>query len=248
MDNQILRDLFSACIQAADILGMDRDKIPLWKTMRSRLRPDRVGKFGQIMEWEEDYDEKEPGHRHISQLYALYPSWQITPEDTPELAEAARKTLERRLSRGGGHTGWSRAWIINMYTRLYDGDTAYTHLEKLLANSTLDNMFDNHPPFQIDGNFGGIAAIAGMLLQSGPRRTVLLPALPAKWPTGFVKGLKVRGNITADIQWKDGALEKASFYSPIDQELEVSYRGAARKIPLSSGKTAVFDQEFFTSG
>jgi alpha-L-fucosidase 2 len=248
MDNQILRDLFSACIQAADILGMDRDKIPLWKTMRSRLRPDRVGKFGQIMEWEEDYDEKEPGHRHISQLYALYPSWQITPEDTPELAEAARKTLERRLSRGGGHTGWSRAWIINMYTRLYDGDTAYTHLEKLLANSTLDNMFDNHPPFQIDGNFGGIAAIAGMLLQSGPRRTVLLPALPAKWPAGFVKGLKVRGNITADIQWKDGALEKASFYSPIDQELEVSYRGAARKIPLSSGKTAVFDQEFFTSG
>ncbi|GHV12112.1 alpha/beta hydrolase [Spirochaetia bacterium] len=245
MDNQILRDLFSACIQSAEILNTDAGKIPLWRTMRSRLRPDKVGKYGQIMEWDEDYDEKEPGHRHISQLYALYPSWQINPDDSAELAEAARKTLERRLSMGGGHTGWSRAWIINMYTRLHDGDTAYMHLEKLLSGSTLNNMFDNHPPFQIDGNFGGTAAIAGMLLQSSPQRTILLPALPSKWPKGFVRGLKIRGNITVDICWEKGELREASFLAPLDRELEVSYRGVCKKIPLAAGKPGRIDRDYF---
>ncbi|GHU64436.1 hypothetical protein FACS189447_01220 [Spirochaetia bacterium] len=237
MDNQILRDLFSACIEAAEILDADKDGIKVWKTMKEKLRPDRIGKHGQIMEWEEDYEEKEPGHRHISQLYGLYPSWQISPEDTPDLAAAAAKTLERRLSMGGGHTGWSRAWIINMYTRLQDGEAAYHHLSKLLTNSTLDSMLDNHPPFQIDGNFGGTAGIAGMLVQSGPRRTTLLPALPSAWPKGSVRGLKIRGNITVHIKWENGLLKEAVLLSHRqDQDIELSYRGKVKKVSLIKAK------------
>jgi alpha-L-fucosidase 2 len=245
MDNQILRDLFSACISAAEILDQDRDRIPVWKTMRSRLRPDKVGRHGQIMEWDEDHDEKEPGHRHISQLYALYPSWQINPDDTPDLAKATEKTLERRLSMGGGHTGWSRAWILNMYTRLRDGNTAYAHLTKLLANSTLDNMLDNHPPFQIDGNFGGTAGIAGMLLQSSPGRAILLPALPEKWPAGSVRGLKIRGNISVDIAWEKSALSAVSLLSAFDRELELGYRGLTKKITLAAGKPCTLEKNFW---
>jgi alpha-L-fucosidase 2 len=236
MDNQILRDLFSACIEAAEILDRDGDCIPVWKNIQSRLRPDRIGRHGHIMEWEEDYDEKEPGHRHISQLYALYPSWQINYWNTPDLAEAAEKTLERRLSMGGGHTGWSRAWIVNMYTRLRSGSKAHEHFVKLLSNSTLDNMLDNHPPFQIDGNFGGTAGIAGMLLQSSPERAILLPALPVQWPAGSVRGLKIRGNITVAIRWKEHALEEVSLLPVLDREILLEYRGIVKNITLIAGK------------
>ena len=191
------------------------------------------------MEWAEDYDEIEPGHRHISHLYGLHPSSQITMDGTPELAKAARLTLERRLSHGGGHTGWSRAWIINLYARLWDGEQAYANLEQLFAKSTLPNMFDNHPPFQIDGNFGATAAIAEMLVQSTSERIVLLPALPNAWTTGSMRGLCICGGAEIDLEWKEGQLTKFRIKAKRDFCNEYIYKEKTGKISLLSGESTV---------
>jgi len=242
MDNQIIREVLGNSRKAAAILGVDREWADSLQLILDRVPPDRVASNGTIMEWIEEYAEAEPGHRHMSHLFALHPGTQITPE-TAELYAAARKTLERRLENGGGHTGWSRAWIINFYARLLDGDEAYRHLRLLLEKSTLPNLFDNHPPFQIDGNFGGTAGLSEMLLQSQNGVVQILPALPAAWPDGEVSGLKARGNFEVAIKWRGGVAEKIMVKSLSGVPLNLSYSGNFNSMKTEKGITYKFDSD-----
>ena len=237
MDNQILRDLFGQYLQAAELLGVEDELGEQIRDARSRLVPTQIGAKGNILEWPEDYEEPEPGHRHISHLYGLHPSSQINMIDTPELTVAARHTLERRLENGGGHTGWSRAWIINFYARLWDGENAHQNLEQLLQKSTLPNLFDNHPPFQIDGNFGATAGVVEMLVQSTMDRIVLLPALPKAWPEGSIQGICVRGGAELDLTWKAGMLKQCSIRAKREFRTEVFYHGNSVKVDLTPGES-----------
>lgn len=212
IDSQIIKALFNCVIKSAEILGKDKVFAYKLKGMIEKLPKIEVGKYGHIKEWLEDYSDFEAGHRHISQLFALYPSNEITP-DNPVLAKAARATLIRRLVHGGGHTGWSRAWIINFWARLQDGQMVFENIQKLLANSTNNNLLASHPPFEIDGNFGGVAGIVEALMQSHNGMIYLLPALPREWKCGEINGLRARGGFEVSIKWDENRLTSAEILS-----------------------------------
>lgn len=238
MDIEILRELFTDCKKAAVVLkDTDTAFINQLNDVLNRLPDIQIGKHGQIMEWIKDYDEAEPGHRHISHLWALHPAHQITPDETPDLCKAAAVTLARRLASGGGHTGWSRAWIMNMYARLWDSENAYANLILLFQKSTLPNLFDNHPPFQIDGNFGSIAAIGEMLLQANENRTILLPALPSQWPDGSVTGICGMDGGIYTLTWKNGQLTKATVYARRDMDTTIIYANKKQQLKLVKNQT-----------
>ena len=228
MDTQIITELFNRTIEAAEYLDVDEALRQRLADTRDRLPPSRIGQHGQLQEWPVDYEEAEPGHRHISHLFALYPGTQIHPSTTPELAQAARSALERRLAHGGGHTGWSRAWIINFWARLGDGEQAFDHLLSLLCHSTLPNLWDLHPPFQIDGNFGGAAGITEMLLQSHAGEISLLPALPPEWSEGHFTGLRARGGVTIDLTWYNGYCLAAVLHATADGEHSIRCPGTEK--------------------
>jgi alpha-L-fucosidase 2 len=240
IDIQIIKELFNACFLASEILGEDPDLKSRIKNVSEKLPAIQVGKDGTIQEWIEDYQEAEPGHRHMSHMFGLHPGTQITPE-TPELFKAAQKTVEKRLAHGGGHTGWSRAWIINFYARLLNAEGAYKHVLALLRKSTLPNLFDNHPPFQIDGNFGGSAGIAEMLLKSHNQGIHILPALPKAWNKGFVKGLKARGNFEIDIFWEENKLKSLTIKSLSGGKCRIRYQNNTQEMDTRQGEIYPFD-------
>ena len=238
MDAQILRDLFGQCIEAAHLLGVDADFAAQLALLRERLPPHRIGKAGQLQEWQADWDMEAPeiDHRHVSHLYALHPSSQINPRDTPQLAAAARRSLEIR---GDEATGWGIGWRLNLWARLRDGERAMKILRMLLSPSrTYPNLFDAHPPFQIDGNFGGTAGITEMLVQSWGGTVFLLPALPRDWPTGELRGVRVRNAAALDLAWREGALASATLRSERGGRYRVDYRGHVLALELGAGEAA----------
>jgi alpha-L-fucosidase 2 len=247
MDIQIIQTLFSACIDAADILKKDHAFRGRLKKAKDRLPPVQIGANGTIREWIEDYEEEDPGHRHISHLFGLYPGTMITPQDTA-LFKAAEKTIERRLDHGGGHTGWSRAWIISLFARLQNAEKAHENTLALLKKSTLPNLFDTHPPFQIDGNFGFTAGITEMLLQSHNDILRILPALPDKWKEGYVKGLRARGGFIIDISWKNHKLSKLVVHSTSEKMCTIQYEDSTTTFNTRKGKTYVFDSNLIPEG
>lgn len=243
MDHQIIRELFTNCIKSSEILQLDTAFADTLRSMLDRLTPSQIGADGRILEWSEELPEAEPGHRHMSHLYALYPGEEFTHPDDPKWLEASRKSIEERLRHGGGHTGWSRAWIINFFARLKNGEKAHENLMALYEKSTLPNLFDNHPPFQIDGNFGATAGIAEMLMQSHNGIIQLLPALPPSWEKGHVTGLRARGGFEIDLIWEDNRLSYVTIRSLLGNQCRVMYNGKSVDFSTIPGRRYYLDDD-----
>ncbi|MBO9589819.1 glycoside hydrolase family 95-like protein [Devosia sp.] len=243
MDNQILRDLFDAylsALAAAGVAGALEDEV---RSARDRLAADRIGRGGQLQEWRDDWDLDAPeiNHRHVSHLYGLYPSQQIDKNATPEVAAAARRSLEMR---GDDAIGWAIAWRINLWARLGEGDHAHDVLKLLLSpERSYKNLFDAHPPFQIDGNFGGAAGILEMLVQSHPGYIDLLPALPSAWHSGSIRGIRARGGITIDMEWRDLRPLTITLHSDRAQECVLHWAGRAQSAMLAAGQPVTTTME-----
>ncbi|WP_297337656.1 glycoside hydrolase family 95 protein [Algoriphagus sp.] len=243
MDQQLIEDIFTIYLKIKEINSTESELQKRIKTLLPKLRQGVIlGEDGRILEWDREYAEPEKGHRHLSHLYAFHPANQITPSQTPQLLEAVKKTLDYRLAHGGAGTGWSRAWLINFSARLLDGGATHGHIQKLISQSLYPNLFDAHPPFQIDGNFGFTAGIAEMLLQSHEEGLIrILPALPKAWTDGAVSGIKARGGFTLDFEWKNGQLTWLKIHSELGKPILILADGSEMELNLKSGEQLEFE-------
>lgn len=245
MDQQVIEEVFTNYLKAAKILQIDNALVQKINMQKKQLRPGFIiGKDGRILEWDRPYEEAEPGHRHMSHLYGFHPGNSITKDDNPAVFNAVKYTLDYRLDNGGAGTGWSRAWLINCSARLFDGEMAHQHIQLLLKKSMSKNLFDLHPPFQIDGNFGYTAGVTEMLLQSQEENKIrVLPALPKLWVNGAIKGLKARGGLTVDLYWKNNKLDKAQFNAEFDHQFDLIDQEQIIPVTLKKGETYLYEPQ-----